>query len=92
MQMFGRRIILTTLDEIPRAFRAAPGVLALTHEELRLLQGNDAPTFKRVIDIVQAEDADEARRVFVRRPPRKRRNLSPSNRLALANAIYKGRT
>ena len=91
MQMFGRRVIPTTLDEIPRAFRAAPGVLALNQAELAALQRNDGPTFKRILEIVQAEDMADATLQMRRSVKRPKGKIGPSTRLSMLNAIYQGR-
>ena len=89
--MFGRRIIPTTLEPVPYRFRTAPGVLALNQAELTALQRNDGPTFKRIMDIVQAEDMADAMLQMRRSVKRPKVKLGPSTRLSMLNAIYRGR-
>lgn len=80
---------MTTLDEIPRAFRAAPGVLALNAAELAALERNDAETFKRIMAIVQAEDFGDAMLQMRPKPKRRRVKLGPSTRMSMLNVIYR---
>jgi hypothetical protein len=78
--IFGRRIILTELDPIPRAFRAAPGVFAINKREREALDANDRKVIKELMDICKAEDAAEVRLIGIysrlagtdRNPRRKR--------------------
>lgn len=95
MIFLGRRVLLTTLDPLPRPFRAAPGVFAMNHREAEALRRGDGKVFKELTEIVQAEDAAEARNIGVRRhrKPLGRRGpkLNPSTRLFMVNAIYRGR-
>lgn len=97
MRVFERRVILTTLDPIPRSFRAAPGVLAMNQREVDAVRRND-PEDREVIgeiaEIAQAEDAAEAFQVFKVKPRRvsaKTPKIAPSTRLSMLNSIYKGR-
>ncbi len=90
MQLFGRRIIVTALDDIPRAFRATPGVLAVNQVELDALKSGDGETFKRLLAIVQAEDSADAR-LLARPLPRRLQRSSPSLRLFMLGAIVAGR-
>jgi hypothetical protein len=62
--MFNRLIISTTLDPVPRMFRACPGHLVLNHRELEALADNDGDVFKEITEIVKAEDAAEVRKVY----------------------------
>lgn len=62
--MFNRQIIHTTLDPVPRMFRACPGHLVLNKRELDALRDNDGDVFKEIAEIVKAEDAAEARRIY----------------------------
>ena len=90
--MFGRRIIPTTLEPVPYRFRTAPGVLALNYREIRALQNQDGTVFKEIAEIVHAADAAEARMIHVhRKRKRPRVKLAPSTRLAMVNAVCKGR-
>jgi hypothetical protein len=86
MTIFGRRIIVTTLDPIPRLFRAAPGVLAMNKSEIEAYQRGDREVFRLIVDICQAEDAADARLAMQTQRPR-RRTLSPSTRLFMLGAI-----
>ena len=91
--MFGRRIIPTTLEPVPYRFRTAPGVLALNYREIKALQNNDGTVFKEIANIAHAADAAEARMIYaVKKRKRSRVKLAPSTRLAMVNAVYKGRT
>ena len=56
MELFGRRIVMTMLDEIPRNLRALPGCLALTHVELAAIECKDNETIERIGAIAAAED------------------------------------
>src|ERR1022692_1139426 len=97
MHLFGRTIMLTTLDPIPRAFRAAPGVLAMNQIEIDSCQRNaldDAVIIKPIIEAVQAEDMADALRTFIHKPrkvTRKTPKIAPSHRMAMLNAINAGR-
>lgn len=85
----GRRVILTTLDPLPRPFRAAPGVFAMNHREAAALRAGDGAVFKELAEIAYAEDDAEMRRVFVvRKWKRPKKKIKPSSRLFLLNAIY----
>ena len=86
----GRRVLVTTLDDVPRAFRAAPGVIALNPDEIAALERNDGQTFKRIIAIVQAEDARDARWQMTT-PPRRKQRLRPSIRLSMLRGLNPGR-
>ncbi|MDO8533260.1 MAG: hypothetical protein Q7S17_00765 [Xanthobacteraceae bacterium] len=55
-EMFGRKVVRTTLDPIPRAFRTAPGAIAINERELAALAAGDGDTFKEIAAIVTAED------------------------------------
>lgn len=89
MIILGRRFIMTTLAEIPRAFRVAPGVLALNADELAAIRRNnksDAPIIKPIIDIVRAEDMADAL-LQMRKPKPRRSKIGPSVRMAMLAAI-----
>jgi hypothetical protein len=58
-----RRVVLTTLDPVPRNFRACPGMIVLSLAEAAALRSGDGATFKALAAIVSAEDAWETRRV-----------------------------
>lgn len=62
--VFNRRVMLTTLDPVPRAFRACPGVIVLNCQELEAFRRGDRNVVEQIIDICQAEDAAEARGVY----------------------------
>jgi hypothetical protein len=91
MILFGRRIIVTTLDPIPRLFRAASGVLVMNARELEAFEQQDHDVFAMVVDICKAEDMAEA--ILQLRPhtDRRRRPLSPSTRLFMLGAVSPGR-
>lgn len=91
--ILGRRVILTTLDDIPPRFRCVSGALALNATELAAFQRGakeDIAILQPIVDRVQAADMAEALL-----PPekikRRRTKLSPSNRLFLLSAINPGR-
>lgn len=86
MRLFGRKIILTTLDEIPRRFRASPGYLALNQSEINALKSNDGNTFKRILDIVQSEDMRDALLKY-EKPKVRKTTLQPSSRMARLNVL-----
>lgn len=88
--MFGRRVLPTTLDPVPRGLRAAPGCIAMNAEEIAALQANDGEVFKYFVALVHAEDHADAL-LAMRRPKKRKRKLGPSVRLSMVNAIYKGR-
>ena len=98
MKLFERRIIMTTLDPIPRTFRACLGHLALNDRELRSIRRNDPEdyeTIKEIAEIVEAEDAAEARNVFKFKPRNvtaKTPKISPSNRMAMLAVLNPGRS
>ena|ERR1035438_4832150 len=92
----GRRLLPTTLDPLPerRDFRFAPGLMAINERECTALQEGDGSVFKHLANLVQAEDALEARGMGVLRPYKAGRStpkLSPSTRLSMINSIYRGR-
>lgn len=49
MTFLGHKVILTTLDPIPKALQAGKGVVVMTPAELRALRENDGETFKRIV-------------------------------------------
>lgn len=86
----GRRILPTTLDPVPRSFRASPGVIAINHLEAEALKNGHGPTFKMLMEICSAEDMADALQTFKVRPrkvgptmPR----IRPSARLTMLSAI-----
>lgn len=91
MKFFNRQVVLTTLDEIPRAFRALPGCIAMTTREFDALRKGDGTTFKSLASIAEAEDAADARRIFVtpKRPQKIKTALTPSSRLISLAAVTK---
>lgn len=91
MTLFGRRIIVTTLDPIPRLFRAASGVLAMNVREIEAFEQQDHDVFAMVVDICKAEDMAEAILQLRPRRARRRRPLSPSTRLFMLGAVSPGR-
>lgn len=91
MSIFGRRIITTTLDPVPRGLRAAPGMLAMNAREQAALSAGDKAVLREIVDVCQAEDAAEARLVLRPRPPRRCRPMSPSTRIGLLAALEPGR-
>jgi hypothetical protein len=52
----GRRVIMTTLDEIPRAFRACPGYIALNPREVEAINRNTVSRYKVRPDILGRSD------------------------------------
>ncbi len=86
--MFGRKVIHTALDPIPRTFRACPGHIAMNPRELAAVQAGDREVVEELVDILQAEDAAEARGILhhplYRRPTRA---LAPSARMRQAAAL-----
>ena len=88
--IFNRRVLLTTLDPVPRAFRTAPGVLAVNRGELEAFNDGDRAVVGMIVDVCQAADAAEARNIGVYRRLRVKRTR-PSDRLFAVNAIYPGR-
>lgn len=97
MTFLGRRIIATTLDPIPRSFRAVPGYLALNQFEIAAIGRNslaDTDTIKPIMEIVQAEDMADVNRTFIFKPrkvSRKTPKLGPSLRLFMVNTLSPGR-
>ena len=91
MTIFGRRIIVTTLDPIPRLFRAASGVLVMNAREIEAFEQKDHDVFAMVVDICKAEDMAEAILQLCPRTDRRRRPLSPSTRLFMLGAVSPGR-
>ena len=97
MLIFGRRVIPTTLDPVPRNFRAAPGVIALNQIELDAIHRNaedDREIIKPILEAIQAEDMADAMRVYVHKPRKITRatpKMRPSDRMSMLNAIYRGR-
>lgn len=92
MTLFGRRVIVTTLDPIPRLFRAASGVLAMNAREIEAFQQHDHDVFAMVVDICKAEDMAETILQLRLRPVRWRRPLSPSTRLFMLGSVSPGRS
>lgn len=87
MMFLGRRIIMTTLDPVPRPLRAVPGLLVINHLEREALKRVDGEIFKMLADIVQAEDAADAR--LPQQPaPKRRTKLAPSTRMSMLDAAY----
>lgn len=67
MIMFGRIVIPTKLDPIPRPFRAVPGHIALNPAEIEAINAELAapsrtpgPKFREVLAIILEEDNLEA--------------------------------
>lgn len=62
--IFNRRVMLTSLDPIPRAFRACPGVLVVNQRELEGYRRGERDVVGELVEICQAEDAAEARGIY----------------------------
>lgn len=92
MPFMGRRLLMTTLDPLPRSFRTAPGLLAINHREAEALRRGDGAVFKELVDICHAEFAAEVVQAYRPRRWKPLKNASPSARLHSANAIYRGKT
>lgn len=86
--MFGRRVLMTTLDPIPPLLRTAPGCVAMNQRELDLVNAGDLETVAYFINELQAADAADARNIGKHKALKpRRRTLSPSTRLAMAAAL-----
>ena len=88
-----RRVIMTKLDEIPRAFRACPGYIVLNPREVEAINRNapeDKATVEELLAIVFAETAGDA---SLKMPKIKKRTrpLGPSTRLAMLATLNPGR-
>ena len=88
MKFLSRKIILTSLDQIPRSMRACPGHLVLNIQELNSLKAGEGKTFKAIAAICEAEDAAEARTVY-RYDKWKPKKLGLSGRLAALGVVTK---
>lgn len=64
LSVFTRRVMLTTLDPIPRPFRACPGWIVMNRDELDAFNKGDRDMVALMIDICNAEDAAEARGIY----------------------------
>ena len=91
MMFLGRRIIPTTLDPVPRPLRAVPGVLAINHLEQAALERGDSEVSNMLTDIVQAEDAADARLVLQVIIGERNAKLDPSTRMSMLYAAGMGR-
>jgi hypothetical protein len=60
----GRKVIPTTLDPVPRSFRASPGHLVLNHREIQGLRNGDGKIFKEITEIIIAETRGEALNIW----------------------------
>lgn len=56
MQLFGRSLLVTMLDDVPAAFRCAPGVLVVSKQELKALQSSEPNTLAHLRSIVWRYD------------------------------------
>lgn len=90
MIVLGRRVIETTLDDIPRSFRAVPGYIAMNRTEIDAFRRGDAETFKRIVGIISAEDMADALLQTQKRPKRLART-SPGTRMAMLRVVDPGR-
>lgn len=89
MKFLGRRILMTTLDPVPRSMRAVPGIIVMNHLEKAKLEENDGETFKLLAEIVQAEDAADVHRTYIYRKGKKRKKrINPSSRLMMLQAGF----
>jgi len=92
MQFAGRRIISTTLSDVPRALRAVPGCVAVSTAEQKALKNGCGETFKSLMAICHAEDRADAFRTFKFKPRKitaKMPKLAPNHRMAMLNAVYR---
>jgi len=64
---FGRQIIMTTLDPVPRLLRTVPGHFVLNDREVDAIKNNDGDVWKELADIAMAETRAEALGVYRRR-------------------------
>lgn len=56
MMFFGRRVISTSLKEVPELWRLAPGMIVVTEDELVALGRSDETVFRKLVDIVVQDD------------------------------------
>jgi hypothetical protein len=85
----GRRVVMTTLDEIPPRLRALPGCVAMNAREVEAVERNapgDRATVDELLILVFAEVARDARLAMPKVAKRKRA-VGPSTRLAMLRAI-----
>lgn len=85
IEMFGRRVITTSLDQVPAIWRAPPGWVVLTDGEIAAMRaemerprGDDTPVLRRVLAMIQMDDDLHAARLVARSRrgrPRRRRSL-----------------
>lgn len=61
MQLFGRKVIFTSLDPVPKSFRTGPGVLVLNEREAYALAHNEGGVFKRIAKMIHEADKEEMR-------------------------------
>jgi hypothetical protein len=87
MTVFGRRVLLTTLDPVPRGLRAAPGLLAMNKAELEAFRAGERETFRTIAAICSAEDHAEAM-LTLRQPQPRRHRLNAPTRMFMLRAVY----
>lgn len=79
MKFLERKVISTTLDPVPRLFRAVPGYLVLNNREIQGLRDNDGGIFKEITDIVIAETRGEALQIWRRKNVKRKSNSISSD-------------
>lgn len=60
----GRRVIMTTLDPVPRGMRAVPGFIVLNHREFAALGNDDDRVVEEIAEICIAETMADAKGVY----------------------------
>lgn len=85
MIRFGRRVLLTTLDEIPPRFRTSIGILVANQTELDAVENGDPETTDRLARIAYSASIREAL-LTERKPAKRTKKLAPSTRLGMLHA------
>jgi len=55
-QLFDHKLVITTLDPVPRKLRVTGKALAVTAGEKALIDAHDVPTLKRMLAFVMPAD------------------------------------
>jgi len=59
-QLFGLKLVETTLDPIPRKMRTAPGVLVVSPGEAEMVRILDVPTIQYLLRFVLDDEMERA--------------------------------
>lgn len=54
--LLGQKVVVSTLNPVPRRMRTVPGVIVITHAEQKALNRNNGKVWKDLVKIIVEDD------------------------------------